>query len=121
MSPSSVPPPCLLGFTPNEIATLLDHLGQPKFRSSQVIEWVFAKRVDSFDQMKNLPQALRDDLFAQTSLRTMTVTRVEGSEDTTRKFLLRLHDGRFIETVLIPASQALYGERSDRLTLCVSS
>jgi 23S rRNA (adenine2503-C2)-methyltransferase len=45
----------------------------------------------------------------------------QGSGDTTRKFLFRLHDGRYVESVLIPANPALYGGGSDRLTLCVSS
>ena len=44
-----------------------------------------------------------------------------GSKDTTRKFLFRLDDGNLIESVLIPASPALYGERSDRRTICVST
>lgn len=44
-----------------------------------------------------------------------------GSKDTTQKFLFRLRDGNLIESVLIPASPALYGERSDRQTICVSS
>ncbi|MFM2243691.1 MAG: rRNA ((2503)-C(2))-methyltransferase RlmN, partial [Verrucomicrobiota bacterium] len=47
--------------------------------------------------------------------------QTQGSADTTRKFLFRLHDGRYVESVLIPANPALYGERSDRRTLCVSS
>ena len=47
--------------------------------------------------------------------------RVLGSKDTTRKFLFRLADGNLIESVLIPASPALYGETSDRRTACVSS
>ena len=44
-----------------------------------------------------------------------------GSNDTTQKFLFRLSDGQLIETVLIPASPALYGEASDRRTLCIST
>ena len=44
-----------------------------------------------------------------------------GAEDTTRKYLFRLADGALIESVLIPASPALYGEASDRRTLCVST
>src|SRR5581483_958461 len=47
--------------------------------------------------------------------------RVLGSRDTTRKFLFRLNDGNLIESVLIPASPALYGSRSDRRTICVST
>jgi 23S rRNA (adenine2503-C2)-methyltransferase len=46
---------------------------------------------------------------------------VLGSKDTTQKFLFRLRDQNLIESVLIPASPALYGERSDRRTICVSS
>jgi 23S rRNA (adenine2503-C2)-methyltransferase len=47
--------------------------------------------------------------------------RTLGSEDTTRKFLFRLLDGNLIESVLIPASPALYGDASDRRTICVST
>ena len=49
------------------------------------------------------------------------MVRVLGSKDTTRKFLFRLSDGNLIESVLIPASPALYGETSDRRTACVST
>src|SRR5206468_10726597 len=45
----------------------------------------------------------------------------QGARDTTQKFLWKLSDGAFIESVLIPANPALYGEASDRHTLCVST
>src|SRR5207247_4920679 len=51
----------------------------------------------------------------------MDIARVLGSHDTTRKFLFRLTDGNLIESVLIPASPALYGSRSDRRTICLST
>jgi 23S rRNA (adenine2503-C2)-methyltransferase len=111
----------LLGRTPEELTALVTSLGQPAFRGRQLAEWVYQKRAADWGQMTNLPRDLREALAARASLRTMSVTRVEGSGDTTRKYLLKLADGRFIETVLIPASPALYGERSDRRTLCVSS
>ena len=47
--------------------------------------------------------------------------RILGSKDITRKFLFRLTDGNLIESVLIPASPALYGQQSDRRTICVST
>jgi 23S rRNA (adenine2503-C2)-methyltransferase len=71
--------------------------------------------------MTDLPQALRDELAAEFELRRPEVVRVLGSKDTTQKFLFRMHDANLIETVLIPASPALYGETSDRRTICVSS
>jgi 23S rRNA (adenine2503-C2)-methyltransferase len=71
--------------------------------------------------MTNLPKATREALATRFVTRSMQIAKVTGSTDTTRKFLLKLHDGRYVETVLIPANPALYGGKSDRRTLCVSS
>ncbi|MDH4478134.1 MAG: 23S rRNA (adenine(2503)-C(2))-methyltransferase RlmN [Verrucomicrobiaceae bacterium] len=116
-----LPLPGLLGFSPEEMTELVTSFGQPGFRAKQLVEWIFEKRAASFEAMTNLPKPLREALTKAAVVRTMTLTQVEGSADTTQKILLKLHDGRFVETVLIPASPALYGEKSDRLTLCVSS
>lgn len=115
------PPQGLLGMKPEEIAAVFAELGQPAFRAKQLVEWVFAKRAASFDDMTNLPKATREALATRFVTRTMQIAKVTGSADTTRKFLLKLHDGRYVETVLIPANPALYGGKSDRRTLCVSS
>lgn len=101
-------------------AHLVQH-GQPAYRAKQVMDWLYEKRVGSYDEMTDLPQALRTQLAADFELRAPETVRVLGSKDTTRKFLFRLRDGNLIESVLIPASPALYGERSDRQTICVSS
>ncbi|MFO1484649.1 MAG: 23S rRNA (adenine(2503)-C(2))-methyltransferase RlmN [Verrucomicrobiaceae bacterium] len=114
-------PQALLGMKPEEIAAVFAELGQPAFRAKQLVEWVFAKRAASFDEMTNLPKATREALATRFVTRTMQIAKVTGSADTTRKFLLKLHDGRYVETVLIPANPALYGGKSDRRTLCVSS
>jgi 23S rRNA (adenine2503-C2)-methyltransferase len=91
------------------------------YRAKQIIDWLYQKRVTSYDEMTDLPQALRVKLAEEFELVKPEVVRVLGSKDTTQKFLFRLHDGNLIESVLIPASPALYGERSDRRTICVSS
>lgn len=106
---------------PGELEAMLSGLGEKPFRARQIQEWVFEKRAESFDAMRNLPKPLRTALAERFTLRTMSFGKVEGSEDTTQKYLFKLHDGRFIETVLIPASPALDGSRSDRRTLCVST
>ena len=101
----------------------LTSMGQPSYRAKQVMEWAYGreKRVESWGAMSNLPASLRSSLEEVHPIRMPEVVTVSGSKDTTRKLLLRLHDGELIETVLIPASPALYGEESDRRTLCVSS
>lgn len=106
---------------PEEISSVFAELGQPAFRAKQLVEWVFTKRAASFDEMTNLPKPMREALATRFVTRSLQIATVTGSKDTTRKFLLKLHDGRFVETVLIPANPALYGGKSDRRTLCVSS
>jgi 23S rRNA (adenine2503-C2)-methyltransferase len=71
--------------------------------------------------MSNLPAALRAGLTESFRFDSLQHTHTQGAADTTRKFLFRLHDGRYVECVLIPANPALYGDTADRHTLCVSS
>src|SRR5262249_15875343 len=96
-------------------------MGEPLYRAGQVIDWLYKKRVDTVDKMTDLPQPLRRWLLETFSLGQNDVVRVLGARDATRKFLFRLADGNLIESVLIPASPALYGGRSDRRTICVST
>jgi len=113
----------LHALTIEELEESLFALGEPSYRSKQVLDWAYHrdKRVEEWGAMKNLPASLRAKLGELHPIRIPEVVTVSGSKDTTRKFLLRLHDGELIETVLIPASPALYGDESDRRTLCVSS
>ena len=111
----------LLGMMPAEVEALIKEMGEPGFRAKQVVEWTFARRVADIEAMTNLPKALRERLKERLVTRSMSIATVSGSADTTRKFLLKLNDGRYVETVLIPANPALYGGKSDRRTLCVSS
>ena len=114
-------PASLLSQTPDDIASMLEDIGEPTYRSSQILEWVWQKRSASFSEMHNLPARLRAHLEENFTLHTLAHARTQGSADKTRKFLFQLHDGRYVESVLIPASPALFGEQSDRRTLCVSS
>jgi 23S rRNA (adenine2503-C2)-methyltransferase len=71
--------------------------------------------------MSDLPREFRNRLGQEFTFGKIDIVRVLGSRDTTRKFLFRLSDESLIESVLIPASPALYGSRSDRRTICVST
>lgn len=111
----------LLATSAEELVPVLVEWKEQAFRAKQIVEWVFKKRVEDFASMKNLKPALQAALAERFTLRTITLARTEGSRDTTQKFLFKLHDGRFVETVLIPASVSFEGGRSNRRTLCVSS
>jgi len=94
---------------------------EPSYRVAQLMEWLYAHRARDWESMTNLPKALREKLRAQFTLTSLDLVRKQGAVDTTQKFLWRLPDDSFIESVLIPANPALYGEASDRHTLCVST
>jgi 23S rRNA (adenine2503-C2)-methyltransferase len=94
---------------------------QPAYRVTQLLEWLYPHRATSWDIMTNLPKALREKLAATFSLESLGLVRKQGGNDTTQKFLWRLRDHSLIESVLIPANPSLYGDASDRHTLCVST
>jgi len=94
---------------------------QPVYRVKQLMDWLYVQRVTDWDAMTNLPKVLREKLRHEFSLGTLELIRKQGSRDTTQKFLWRLADHSLIESVLIPANPSLYGEASDRHTLCVST
>src|SRR5438270_309476 len=71
--------------------------------------------------MTNLPKQLREQLRQNFTLQTLELVHKQGASDSTQKFLWRLNDQSLIESVLIPANPSLYGEPSDRHTLCVST
>ncbi len=113
---------CLLGYSAGELAELLAGMGHKPFRARQLQEWVWKHRATSFEQMSNLPPALRVELAARFTLRPMELVEIsESSTGATRKFLSRLHDGHLVESVIIPAAVGQGGAHSSRLTLCVSS
>jgi len=94
---------------------------QPAYRVAQLLEWLYPRRVTGWEDMTNLPKPLREKLRQTYSLQTLELVRKQGSGDTTQKFLWRLRDHSLIESVLIPANPVLYGDASDRHTLCVST
>ena len=122
MADKTIQPRSLTGFSRDDLQKLLREFGEPSYRAGQVCDWVYHKRVADIDAMSNLSRSLREQLkVGGLNVRCLQHVRDVDSTDTTRKHLFKLYDGRFVETVLIPASPALYGDRSDRHTACVSS
>ena len=103
----------LKSMTQPEIGAALKELGQPAFRAKQVFSWLH-KGVRSYDEMTNLPKALRERLAETYPLHTpKVVRRQESKKDGTIKFLWELSDGNCVETVLM---RYHYGN-----TVCIST
>ena len=98
---------------PASAERLLSELGHPRYRTEQLLGWVYRRGVDDPQEMTDLPAALREALREHLGPPALAVDRVQTSSDGTRKLALRLADGERIESVLIPDRE--------RLTLCVSS
>jgi 23S rRNA (adenine2503-C2)-methyltransferase len=87
--------------------------GEKPFRGSQVARHLWQSPVDSFAAMTDVPVAFRNLLEEHFSMPRLTLAMRQTSSDGTEKFLFRLEDGEFIETVAIP--------EGSRITLCISS
>ena len=114
-------PPDIKSFTREELEFQFKEWGLPVYRVAQLLDWLYARRAASWDAMTNLPKNLREKLRGHFSLKMLELVRKQGATDTTQKFLWKLADGQFIESVLIPANPALYSDASDRHTLCIST
>lgn len=101
------------------IQALCKDMGVERYRADQLFEWVFGSTVSSFDDMSNLPKALRERLASETRFYRALESNRQVSADGTAKFLFRLEDDRQVEAVLIP--EFFDDGVADRLTVCVSS
>lgn len=91
----------------------LGERGEPAYRAAQIFARLWARPVRGFDEITELPKALREALGESFHLSRLTLSTRQRSNDGTEKFLFCMHDGQLIETVAIPDG--------DRLTLCISS
>jgi 23S rRNA (adenine2503-C2)-methyltransferase len=91
----------------------LDRRGVAPYRADQIWRWVYQHQADAFEQMTNLNKELRKALKLHFSIQRLETARVQTSTDGSKKYLFRLPDGFFVESVLMP-------ER-DHYTLCISS
>lgn len=85
----------------DELKNWLKEHGEKPFRATQIYEWLYEKRVKTFDEMTNLSKQLRDKLKENFALTTLSTIIKQESKDGTIKFLFQLQDGYSIETVLM--------------------
>ena len=102
----------LLGMTLCELQSLVHSLGMPKFTAGQIASWLYAKRVQTIDEMTNISAKNRERLKQDYEIGAVAPMNEQRSSDGTVKYLFGVGQASFVETVLIPD-----GERA---TLCVS-
>jgi 23S rRNA (adenine2503-C2)-methyltransferase len=107
--------------TEADLGGCLQQWGQPSYRVGQILDWIYRRLATDWEAMSNLPKSLREQLRETFGHYVLEAVRKQGARDTTQKFLWRLQDHSLVESVLIPANPALYGDASDRHTLCIST
>ncbi len=104
----------------------LSEVIKPSFRAKQIYQWLYQKYVNSFDEMKNLPKELKNQLEERYYLDPLVIAKVEESRDGSKKYLFALKDGNTVESVLLPMKQEQTDEEGKlihhtRYTICISS
>jgi 23S rRNA (adenine2503-C2)-methyltransferase len=98
----------------HELEAFVTSLGEPGFRARQLWDWFYRQYAQEFEEMTNLPKRLREQLAERATLSIGEIASVQDSSDgQTEKVLFRLHDGQFVETVLMRYNR--------RRTLCIST
>ncbi len=105
--------PLLRSLVPEQLMEIDILKGVPSFRTRQLSQWIFEHGVFQWDDMSNLPGALRSEMADSFDICALELDTREVSTDGTRKFLYRLRDGQTIESVIIPMG--------DHATFCISS
>lgn len=105
--------PNLKGLLKEELVDFFREMDEPAYRAHQLMQWLYNKKVSSFEEMTNLPKTLREKLAENATVTSLSIQEIQRSEDGACKYLLRLSDGELIESVYIPDER--------RRTLCISS
>ena len=100
-------------FTRDELILWLKHKDIKSYRANQILKWIYLRQADTFDVMTDVKKEIRKQLSQHFYIHRLEKARVETSQDGSKKYLFKLSDGKYVESVLIP--------EKDYYTLCISS
>jgi 23S rRNA (adenine2503-C2)-methyltransferase len=100
-------------FALEELEKEMVGLSEPPYRAGQVFSWLYQRGASDFSQVSDIPQKLRQKLNNSYFISRLELVERLEAKDKTQKFLFKLADKNFIETVLIPSGQ--------RKTVCLST
>ena len=114
--------PSLLDFTLKELQQEI----KPSFRAKQIYGWLYHNYAETFDEMKNIPKTLKDELAEKFVLNPLKIIKKELSNDGTIKYLFELQDGKTIEAVWLKMKEEITDEEGHvtqeaKYTICVST
>src|SRR5574344_2875953 len=114
--------PSIYDYTLDELKEIL----KPSFRAKQVYNWFYKKYASSYDEMKNLPKELVENLKENYPIDIMQIVKKEQSRDGSIKYLFKLRDNHTVEAVLLLKKKKKIDEdgqivRSEKYTVCISS
>ncbi|MCF6309860.1 MAG: 23S rRNA (adenine(2503)-C(2))-methyltransferase RlmN [Sulfurimonas sp.] len=114
--------PSLLDFTQKELMEKI----KPAFRVKQIFGWLYHQYVQSYDEMKNIPKALKDELAKKYVVNPLRIVNKEESSDGTIKYLLQMQDGKTMEAVWLKMKETQLDSNGEviqeaKYTICVST
>ncbi|MEA3331523.1 MAG: 23S rRNA (adenine(2503)-C(2))-methyltransferase RlmN [Campylobacterota bacterium] len=114
--------PSLMDFTQKELTELI----KPAFRVKQIYGWLYHQYASSFDDMKNIPKALKEELTEKFIVNPLTIVNKEISNDGTIKYLLQMQDGKTMEAVWLKMKDTQLDDNGEviqeaKYTICVST
>ena len=104
----------------------LTSLTKPAFRAKQIYGWLYHQYAESYEDMKNIPKALKEELAQNYIVNPLKIAKKEISSDGTIKYLLELQDGKTMEAVWLKMKEEILDERGEiiqeaKYTICVST
>jgi 23S rRNA (adenine2503-C2)-methyltransferase len=99
--------------TNDQLVLWLESKGLEPYRAAQILKWIYLRQTDTFDIMTDVGKEIRKLLSRHFSIARLEKARIETSQDGSKKYLFKLNDGKYVESVLIP--------EKDHYTLCIST
>lgn len=99
--------------TIDQLVLWLESKDLEPYRAVQILKWIYPRQTDTFDVMTDVGKEIRELLSHHFSIARLVKARIETSQDGSKKYLFKLNDGKYVESVLIP--------EKDHYTLCISS
>ncbi|MBW2089382.1 MAG: radical SAM protein, partial [Deltaproteobacteria bacterium] len=97
----------------DQLVLWLQSKGLEPYRATQILKWIYLRQTDTFDTMTDVGKEIRKLLSRHFSIARLEKARIEISQDGSKKYLFKLNDGKYVESVLIP--------EKDHYTLCIST